>query len=86
MSFYTMAFMGTAPFGSLLAGSVAERIGAPRTLFFGGLCCVLGALWFAKSLPSLRSKVRPIYVRIGILPQVAEGIQQTSELSVPPEA
>jgi MFS family permease len=86
MSFYTMAFMGTAPFGSLLAGSVADSIGAPRTLFFGGLCCVLGALWFAKSLPSLRQEVRPIYVRIGILPQVAEGIQQTSELSVPPEA
>jgi MFS family permease len=86
MSFYTMAFMGTAPFGSLLAGSVAERIGAPQTLFFGGLCCVLGALWFARSLPSLRREVRPIYVRIGILPEVAEGIQQTSELSVPPEA
>ncbi|MGA9770002.1 MAG: MFS transporter [Blastocatellia bacterium] len=85
MSFYTMAFMGTAPFGSLLAGSIAERIGAPHTLFFGGLGCVLGALWFAKSLPSLRRDVRPIYVRIGILPEMAEGIHQTSELSVPPE-
>src|SRR4029079_4495316 len=39
MSFYTMAFMGTAPFGSLLAGSVADRIGAPHTLLFGGLGC-----------------------------------------------
>ena len=86
MSFYTMAFMGTAPFGSLLAGSIAERIGVPRTLFFGGLGCVLGALWFAKSLPALRRDVRPIYVKIGILPEMAEGIQHTSELSVPPEA
>jgi predicted MFS family arabinose efflux permease len=85
MSFYTMAFMGTAPFGSLLAGSVAERIGAPHTLFFGGIGCVLGALWFATTLPSLRREVIPIYVRIGILPEMAQGIQQTSELSVPPE-
>jgi len=85
MSFYTMAFMGTAPFGSLLAGSVAERIGAPHTLFFGGIGCVLGAVWFASTLASLRRDVIPIYIRIGILPEVAQGIQQTSELSVPPE-
>ena len=86
MSFYTMAFMGTAPFGSLLAGSIAERIGAPRTLLFGGVGCVLGAIWFARALPALRRDVRPIYVKIGILPEMAAGIQQTSELSVPPEA
>jgi MFS family permease len=85
MSFYTMAFMGTAPFGSLLAGSLAAKIGAPHTLIFGGLGCILGALWFARTLPSLRQEVRPIYARIGILPAVAEGIQQTAELNVPPE-
>ena len=85
MSFYTMAFMGTAPFGSLLAGSIAERIGTPHTLLFGGIGCVLGAAWFASTLASLRRDVVPIYVRIGILPEVAQGIQQTSELSVPPE-
>ena len=85
MSFYTMAFMGTAPFGSLLAGSVAARIGAPHTLLFGGVGCILGALWFATSLPALRRDVRPIYVKIGILPEMAAGIQNTSELSVPPE-
>lgn len=86
MSFYTMAFMGTAPFGSLLAGSVAAKIGAPYTLLFGGLGCILGAFWFARSLPALRREVTPIYVKIGILPEVAEGIQQTSEMSVPPGA
>lgn len=85
MSFYTMAFMGTAPFGSLLAGSVAERIGAPHTLLFGGLGCIAGALWFALSLPALRRDVRPIYVKIGVLPEVAAGIHTTSELGVPPE-
>jgi MFS family permease len=86
MSFYTMAFMGTAPFGSLLAGSVAARFGAPHTLFFGGIGCILGALWFATTLPSLRRDVRPIYVKIGILPEMAAGIQHSSELSVPPES
>jgi MFS family permease len=85
MSFYTMAFMGTAPFGSLLAGSLAQRIGAPHTLLFGGIGCVLGALWFAITLPDLRRDVRPIYTKIGILPEVAQGIHQTSELSIPPE-
>ena len=86
MSFYTMAFMGTAPFGSLLAGMVAQRIGAPHTLLLGGIGCILGAGWFASSLPALRRDVRPIYVKIGILPEIAAGIQQTSELSVPPGA
>jgi MFS family permease len=86
MSFYTMAFMGTAPFGSLLAGSFAAKIGAQHTLLFGGLGCILGALLFARSLPALRRDVRPIYARMGILPEVAEGIGQTSELNVPPEA
>ena len=43
MSFYTMAFLGTAPFGSLLAGGLADRIGAPHTLLVGGAGCILGA-------------------------------------------
>jgi MFS family permease len=85
MSFYTVAFMGTAPFGSILAGSVAERIGAPYTLLFGGIGCIVGALWFARSLPALRQDVRPIYRKIGILPELAASIQNASELSVPPE-
>src|SRR6185436_3674338 len=57
MSFYTMAFMGTTPFGSLLAGTLAHRIGAPRTLLFGGLGCLAGALWFATLVPRLRQRV-----------------------------
>jgi MFS family permease len=85
MSFYTMAFMGTAPFGSLLAGLVAERIGAPNTLMLGGVGCVAGAIWFASSLPALRREVRPIYVRLGIIPEVAKGINTSAELSIPPE-
>ncbi len=85
MSFYMMAFLGTAPFGSLLGGALSARIGAPHTLAMGGLCCVAGAAWFASGLPTLREAIRPIYVRMGILPEVAAAIQHTAELSVPPE-
>jgi MFS family permease len=85
MSFYLMAFMGTAPFGSLLAGGLAHRIGAPRTLLLGGCGCIAGAIWFASLLPKLRERVRPIYVRMGILPEMAEGIASAAELAVPPE-
>ncbi|MGD1074814.1 MAG: MFS transporter [Thermodesulfovibrionales bacterium] len=63
MSFFAMAFMGTAPFGSLLAGALAGRIGAPATLFLCGACCVLGSLAFARRLPSLQEELAPIYVQ-----------------------
>ena len=68
MSFYTMAFMGMTPFGSLLAGTLASQIGAPMTLLLGGVACIAGALTFASRLSSLRLHVRPIYVARGILP------------------
>jgi len=84
MSFYTMAFMGTAPFGSLLAGSLADRIGAPETLLFGGIGCIVAAVWFYFSLPRLRKFVRPIYIEKGILREARQGVMSTSELSVPP--
>lgn len=53
MSFYTMAFMGMAPFGSLLAGGLASKIGAPNTLLIGGIATILGAIVFAVKLPFL---------------------------------
>jgi MFS family permease len=75
MSFYTMAFLGTAPFGSLLAGWLSMRIGAPRTVLLSGVLCIVTAVWFARELPAIRELVRPIYVRMGILPEVAQGLQ-----------
>jgi MFS family permease len=68
MSFYTMAFMGMVPFGSLLSGSLADWIGAPHTIMAGGIACILGSLLFAWKLPLLRKMVRPIYAKKGILP------------------
>jgi MFS family permease len=79
MSFYTMALMGTVPFGSLLAGWMAKWIGTPWTIFAGGAVCLIGALVFYRRLPELRKLVRPVYVRMGILPEVAEGIRTASE-------
>jgi predicted MFS family arabinose efflux permease len=67
MSFYTMAFLGTAPLGSLIAGVAADRIGAPTTILLGGVACIFAALWFAIRLPSIRTVLRPIYVEKGIL-------------------
>ena len=67
MAFYTMAFLGTAPIGSLIAGVAADRIGAQRTIMLGGLSCIAAGLWFAPRLPKLRELVRPIYVERGIL-------------------
>ncbi|HZP25302.1 MAG TPA: MFS transporter [Terriglobales bacterium] len=84
MSFYAMAFQGTAPFGSLIAGAAASRIGAPRTLMIGGAICVLGGLWFSRQLPKIRVVVRPIYRKLGIIPEVAAGMQAAA-LTSPPE-
>jgi len=67
MSFYTMSFMGVAPFGSLLAGSLAEAIGAPNTVRIAGISCLLGSYLFARRLPLLRGMIRPIYLRKGII-------------------
>ena len=74
MSFYSMAFMGMAPFGSLLAGALAARYGAPLTIFVGGIACVMGAALFARRLPELRRDVHPVYVERGIIPEIARGL------------
>src|SRR6185437_6013878 len=63
-----MAFLGTAPIGSLVAGVVESRIGVQMTILLGGLACVAGASWFALRLPKLRAMIRPIYIERGIIP------------------
>jgi len=65
MSFYTMAIMGTAPFGSLLAGTMAKFLGTPAAILIGGLACIAGALLFMKKLPELRKIVLPVYIKNG---------------------
>ena len=85
MSLFTMAFIGMAPFGSLIAGSLANTIGARNTLLIGGVSCLAGGALFAVILPKIRKKIRPIYVKMGIINEVATGMQSAAELTLPPE-
>jgi MFS family permease len=85
MSFYTVAFLGAAPLGSLLAGTLTAPLGAENVVRLAGACCVAGALLFLAELPALRALVRPIYARMGILPEAAAGVQAAAELTVPPQ-
>lgn len=67
MSYYALAYFGTAPFGSLMAGALARHIGAPHTVIFTGACSVLGAIWFAFELPKVHAVIHPIYEQMGLL-------------------
>jgi MFS family permease len=85
MSLYTMAFMGMAPLGSLLAGYFADRVGAPLTVRVAGILCIAASLVFATQFRTLRGMIRPIYRRMGILPEIVTGLQEASQLATPPE-
>jgi len=67
MSYYTMAFVGMAPFGSLLAGWLAHHFGAPHAVMITGAFCVGGSAWFTTQLKSIRQVMRPIYIEMGII-------------------
>ena len=69
MSYYTIAFMGMAPFGSLLAGTLADRIGAPHTVIVTGTCCVAGAVWFSLQLPAVRQDAMEALRESGLVPE-----------------
>jgi MFS family permease len=79
MSFFTMAFMGMAPFGSFGAGAMAGIIGLRDTLLLGAACCLVGAVIFARYLPQIREMIRPIYLRMGIIKEVARGMETAAE-------
>jgi MFS family permease len=83
MAFYTMAVMGTAPFGSLISGVLASRIGAPWTIAASGVVVAIAGCFFYSQLPKLRAELRPIYIKLGILPAVAEGLQSTEDSATP---
>jgi MFS family permease len=67
LGLFTVSFLGMFPLGSLAAGAAADWIGARHTLAAGGVVCVLAALWLWRRLPVLRTHIRPIYVRLGII-------------------
>jgi predicted MFS family arabinose efflux permease len=67
MSYYTMAFFGASPFGSLFAGMLAHRIGVAHTVMVTGAFCVAGSIWFTFELPKIKAAMRPIYAEMGLL-------------------
>jgi MFS family permease len=75
MSLYTMAFMGMMPIGSLAGGAVASHVGAPVAVALGGAGCLVLALWFSRRVEPLRALVLPVYEQLGVLPEVARGLQ-----------
>ena len=70
ISLYVLALMGTAPFGSLLAGIAANHIGAPNTLLAGGIVCILASVFFYLKLPAIRAQVQPIYRQLGLIEEM----------------
>jgi len=82
MSFYTMAIMGMAPLGSLLAGGLAHAIGAPNALLVSGLTCIAGSIVFAGKLPYLEEKIRPISAQKEFIPEVINGIQSAANVEI----
>ncbi|MFI5290415.1 MAG: MFS transporter, partial [Polyangia bacterium] len=86
MSFYTMAFFGMMPFGSLAAGWLGGKIGAPWTVVAGGVATLAAVALFARRLPMLRREARPVLERLGILPEIAIGLRSaTDQVSRPEE-
>jgi len=68
MSYYTTSLFGTTPFGSLLIGALATRVGAPLTLVAAGVLCLATSVWFSTELGKVRAVMRPIYREMGLLP------------------
>jgi MFS family permease len=86
MSLYTMSFLGVAPVGSLLAGWMAGHFGAANTLRIEAGACLIGAATFALALPRLRAYVRPVYVSLGLLPEIASSVVAPARPSVAPRS
>ncbi len=76
MSYYTAAFVGMAPFGSLLAGTLAHWIGAPHTVMLTGTCCILGGAWFWSRRRDIGKEMRPIYIQLGLVKAPPELVEE----------
>jgi len=85
MSLFTLAFLGMVPFGSLLVGTIAHWYGAANTLIICNLFCVFGTIIFATQLSKINKLIHPVYIKMGIIPEVASSLQSVSSISIPPE-
>jgi len=62
MAVYSMMFMGMAPFGALLGGAIADRVGAPTAVAAGGVAGIVGAIVFGRKLPVFRGEARQLII------------------------
>jgi fucose permease len=74
MSLFSAAFLGMMPLGSLLAGFLASKIGAPSTVFISGVFCLVSSFLFMQQLPEIKKHIHPIYVKLGISPEGLPGV------------
>lgn len=72
-SIFTTGFLGILPIGNLFFGGLAGLIGVANALFFGGVCCLIGGLIFARNLPKIHKIVQPIYEDMGLMAQSDKG-------------
>jgi MFS family permease len=79
VSYYTMVLEGVAPWGSLIAGGVAHKLGAPNAVMISGAACIFGGLWFVSRLGPIRANMRPIYESLGIIPRVEVPVAEGPE-------
>jgi MFS family permease len=77
MALYSMMFMGMAPFGALLGGAMADRMGAPITVAVGGVASIAGGIWFGRQLPVFRGEARQL-----IIAQAMAGGEPAEEMTV----
>lgn len=80
MSLYTVAFMGMAPFGSLLAGWTASRLGVAHTMSLNGLFLLAGTAAFASRMKIITAHAAPAYSRLAL---GAEAAQELGEAERP---
>lgn len=86
MSFYTLSFLGVAPFGSLLAGNLAHWLSAQASVCIGGVICFAAALMLHTRILEISSLLHPVPARRGrIAPEIASGIDAASQLQDPKE-
>lgn len=77
MGYLAMTFTGISPIGSLVLGTLEKYIGLPAIILISGICCISGALVFEYYRPLVRKHARPVYVRKGIIPEIAAGIDRS---------
>jgi MFS family permease len=57
MSFFNFSLLGITPFGSLLLGVIAQRIGITPSLYVNGTVCLIGSIIFLRHGPKINQHV-----------------------------